>query len=514
MEFDYYDNYLDLMDDKAISHYVSEFRTTWRKSVKPRSHRRLLLEMLSRPEVSIKAIIQLIESGHIPEDWLIVSLYPKEREFKLAARMLSIMVFEMRAFFACIEANLAEKVFPCIPQQTMTLTKNKMIQRFGKLTRPSRNDNVCRLFLDVDLSRWNLRWRDMPIRMIGEDLNDTFGMRQAFSIVHSFFKKCMILVRVPLYELEGLDLNPPPASDLLWYNHEGGFKGIALKTWSLATFSMIDLRVNKWGFNYNLVGQSDNQVVLAYLTIPSNENQRDYVRRLSDEITASIAEECEKVGQDAKPDECLESTSVVPCSKDVYVRGTEYYLSLEAVSRIFPHGTSDFPTILNKVESLGAACLAAAEKLDNPVLGYYLFLFNTIRYLFRLKRYPPVEPIALTNSDQLKIIRRIVRQLVVLPGQLGGMPIPTIINFMYKGGSDPLLKVVSGIGSLGKIDERFIMRYVHQILTKQWTDRTERPQLILPDPYSLPISTPPSAQSKVQVVSFEHVKNSTKNVDI
>ncbi|TQS38261.1 hypothetical protein Golomagni_01239 [Golovinomyces magnicellulatus] len=40
VEFDYHDNYLELMDDKSISYYLSDFRATWRRDIQPKSHRR------------------------------------------------------------------------------------------------------------------------------------------------------------------------------------------------------------------------------------------------------------------------------------------------------------------------------------------------------------------------------------------------------------------------------------------------------------------------------------------
>ncbi|TQS33967.1 hypothetical protein Golomagni_05672 [Golovinomyces magnicellulatus] len=163
--------------------------------------------MLSRKHISLKEMINIVETGQISADWLI------------------------RAYFTFLESNLADKVYPYIQQQTMTLSKTEIICKFGILTKPTTHDGVFRLFLEIDLSRWNLKWRDLPIRLIGEDLNDIFGMRIAFSMGHEFFKNCMIVVRHNQYEPPNLDKRPPVESELLWYDHEGGFEGIAQKTW-------------------------------------------------------------------------------------------------------------------------------------------------------------------------------------------------------------------------------------------------------------------------------------------
>ncbi|RKF81787.1 RNA-directed RNA polymerase L [Golovinomyces cichoracearum] len=255
----------------------------------------------------------------MPTDWLIVGLYPKEREFKLAARMFSMMVFEMRAYFTCLESNVADKVYPYIQQQTMTLTKNEIIKRFSTSTKSATRDGVHRIFLEIDLFRQNLKWRDLPSRMIGEDLNDVLGMNIAYLMVHEFFKKCLIVVRHNQYPPPGLNISPQLESDLLWYNREGGFEGIAQKTWSLATFSMIDLGIGSFRLNYHIIGQGNNQVILAYIIVPPNEEPATYIKQLTVNITREVAKLCELVGQDAKPDECLESTSVITYSKHVYI---------------------------------------------------------------------------------------------------------------------------------------------------------------------------------------------------
>ncbi|RKF58740.1 RNA-directed RNA polymerase L [Golovinomyces cichoracearum] len=514
VDFDYHENYLDLMDDKSISYYLSDFKATWDKSIKPKSHRRLLMEMLSRKNISIRHIIHLVESGQMPADWLIVSLYPKEREFKLAARMFGMMVFEMRAYFICLESNLADKIYPYIQQQTMTLTKNEIKKRFGNLNEPATKDRTFRLFLEIDLSRWKLRWRDLPIRLIGEDLNDIFGMGIAFSIVHEFFEKCLIVVRHNQYPPPGLDNHPPPTSDLLWYDHEGGFEGITQKTWSLANFAMIDLGIRQFGLDYHIIGQGDNQVILAHVKVPEHEITKVYIKKLTLDITKQIEMECKNVGQEAKPDGCFESTTVITYSKDVYIQGIEYYLSLNAISRIFPRGISDFPTISDKLESLASACVAASEKLDFPVLGYYIYLNHAARYLFNLRHSIPVESLTLRPWKRSEITPSMIRKILILPKILGGMSAVGPIDFIYKGGSDPLGKSLSNLSLFGNKDRTFLQRCIHTVISAKWTNRSQSLDEIFQDPYGLPLSIPQTAQMHVQKITSQYVRATTSNHDL
>lgn len=513
-DFEYYANFLDLMDDKSISYYLSEFRATWRSKVKVRSHRRLLLEMLSRPSVSIKAIVDSIEAGDMPEDWLIVSLYPKEREFKLEARMFSMMVFEMRAFFACLEANLADKIFPHLSQQTMTLPKDQIQIKLFHGTTPSSRSEESRLFLEIDLSRWNLRWRDLPIRLIGEDLNDIFGLRRAYTTVHEFFRAAMILVRVNGFEPDGLDCSVPPASSLLWYHHEGGFEGIAQKHWTIATYSMIDLALQRFDIRYQIVGQADNQIILAYVDLTDIIEPGEYLRDLSRKVALVINEECAKVGQDAKPEECVESTTVVTYSKDFYINGADYYLSLKTVSRILPRGMSELPTLINCTGSISSACVAASEKLVDPFRGYFLMLFHTSRYLLSLKTRVPVESLGLSRRTRKLLTTDLVRKLLLLPSSLGGLPVSGPAAYLYKGGADPLSKDLAGCFLHSAQDVKFLQRCIGMISRGKWTDPDPDPSKLLLDPYSLPLRNVQLAENKVQRICLDHTRSVTKNEEI
>lgn len=61
--------------------------------------RRVLIEILKRPEVSCKKIRRTIQSQNIPEEWLVIVLHAKERELKIKARLFAMIVLEMRLYF-------------------------------------------------------------------------------------------------------------------------------------------------------------------------------------------------------------------------------------------------------------------------------------------------------------------------------------------------------------------------------------------------------------------------------
>lgn len=90
--------------------------------------RRVLIEILKRPEVICKKIRWTIQSQNILEEWLVIGLHAKERELKIKARLFAMMVLEMRLYFGMTEKNIAEKIFPYIPFQTMTWTDSDLLK--------------------------------------------------------------------------------------------------------------------------------------------------------------------------------------------------------------------------------------------------------------------------------------------------------------------------------------------------------------------------------------------------
>lgn len=519
-EFDYFPNYLDLMDDRAISLYRSNLSATWNKNVKPKSHKRLLLEMLTKEGFSILKIVEAVRREEIPFDWLVVSLYPKEREFKEAARMFGMLVFEMRAFFTATEANLAEKIFPLIPQQTMTLSKIEIQELFHATTAETLAEDWERLFNTYDVNKWNLHWDPRTVDPIGHTIEDMFGLPGVFTVIHHFFAKCVMVVRtaecappsIELAEMEGVDAAEYESS-LMWFNHDVGIEGLFQKGWTLCTYPMIDLGIRPFGCKYYLIGQGDNQVLMIYVNCFGAMDKREYLREISDAITEAISQECMKVGQSIKKDETLSSTTVITYSKNVYVRGVEYFTTCKNFSRMFPHASSDFPSLDNSVGALASQATMAAEGLKQPLLGYPLFLFHASLYLLSIKCSQPVEASLLPSRVKRQITPIMVYCLLILPKSLGGLQIAVITDFFYKGGADPVSKEYASFLFL-QDKSPIIRRCIYSL--KQWDWFSKEPAIteLIDDPYALPLRKHTTPEMSIFRESSRKVRGVTKNPDI
>jgi hypothetical protein len=488
-EFDYSPNFLELIDDKAICQYRSNIASNWVKDIPQTSHRRLLIQMINSEEIDLKSIVHTVMRREVPLDWLIVALHPKEREFKLAPRMFSMMVMEMRLFFALTEMNLADQVFPYVESLTMTMSRNQVMKRFLDLTTPPSGDVMRVLFLEIDLSRWNLRWRKLIIHMIGDTLDDMFGTPGIYTYVHLFFEQCMIVVRVTGLCPTGITDADPPESELLWYNHKGGQEGIVQKHWSLPTTFALDLAMDGTGYYYRSTGQGDNQIVTVNYAHEEGVDEQEEAKRIRDLLLKRISSEYEKIGQVVKPEECLESCTVITYSKDIYVRGLYYPTALKFHSRLFPHAAQDFPSVRSNIGAIMAGATAGAERCEQPLGSLYLAIFQSRMYLENLKR--GTQPYGRWLASQpISDWNLFCEYLLMLPSDLGGFPVAGCYDFLYKGGSDPLTKSVASLLIYQRGENRLADRLLRQLSDDWLYDPEPAPLSIIRDPYSVPFKKP------------------------
>jgi hypothetical protein len=515
-EMDYYPNFLELMDDKSISYYRSEKHLSWDKGKRPGSERRLLLEVLKRKEINIEALVKQVSKRDIPADWFIVSLYPKEREFKEDPRMFSMLVLEMRCFFTCIEANIADHVFKYMPQQTMTKTKTQIQERFLAFTDPHKSSTSWTLFLEIDLSRWNLRWREMTIHQLGHDLNRMFGVKGTFTVTHWFFALCQIIVRVGGLRPEGIEREYPPETGLAWRNHLGGFEGINQKLWTAATYAMVEMALAPMIeagtiTSYELIGQGDNQVVRVAIPMTS-EGREIVIPKIRDEINQRLFETCASVNQEVKPEENIESTSVLTYSKDVYVNGVEYPTSLKKHSRLFPVTAMDFPSIAMKASAIMAGAVAGGENSKHSLCSAVIGWYHTARYLLAAGRGRSIHGTSLP-----RLSKEDVTAALILPPSIGGMIGTPIASFLYKGGSDPLGKEISSLRLLAdgqSSTAELASRALRGLEERYYIDPTPNLETLIDNPYGLPIDKTASPLSRVSHMTLEAFRTRVKNEDI
>jgi hypothetical protein len=510
-DYDYFEDYLELMDDKSLSFERQDASVPWDKR-SARTERRLLAELLGRTSFSVHEITQRVESGTIPRDWYIVSLYPKEKEFKREARMFSMMCIEMRTFFAAHEANLSQTILPFFPSITMTDNKTEVHERFLNITRPSNDDTKLKLHFELDLSSWNLLFRPLVVNGIGRQLNRLFGVSNVFTFGHSFFYRSMIVTRTSELVPPGIRNVVPPESPLLHYRHRGGFEGILQKLWSICTVVTVEEALAELAVSYQVTEQGDNVVLSVTANRDLGVSISTQAETLAKEVLRRSATAFAKINQELKPEECLVSASVITYSKVVYCGGVDLPLSCKALSRVTPITASDFPSYGSEIGAFFSTAVAAAETSQRPIRCYYMALFSAALHIYRSSFEGGAYRSVLRYADCLRTRKSVILQLI-WPSELGGFPIVGPYSFIYRGGGDPTSKSLAGL-LLMQDDLQEARQIVGFASTDSLFDPKPSVRSLLMDPYGLPIRKPVSPSTATTRETLGVVRGFCRNTDI
>jgi len=523
--FDVDSDLLSLISDKSLSYLRSEYTCAWANMLpfavpKPSTNRRVLLDLLKAEDFSLADVVRTVQTRCVPEEWKIVTITPKEREMKEDPRMFAMMVFQMRTFFVALEHNTAKHIFPEISEQTMTLSKLEIVRRFFGLSNPG--EVTTKVHLEIDFEAWNLAWEESTVAPVGCRQDQIFGEPGTYTYIHEFFKSSLINVRVDGLVPEGLNQDNwrnPPESDLIWYNHIGGFEGINQKLWTGDTIGMIHWALWEMGIDYQISGQADNQVLTITVRFPDdlppgdhNQFTRDLVRT----IKARLARMCKRVGQVIKSEECIQSTSYLSYSKDMWVNGRCLSTSMKSITRLFPTTSDDTPSLYEMVSGLTSGGLSVAEKSLEPGSAYWttlaltsLLLHNelTNSMLHSSKLSNELDYLNLSSSAQA----RVCQTLSIVPLGLGGLPAASWIEFMHRGVPDPLTSGLTWMGLMRTIPT--INGWYNNLMdpTSSMFNLSPNLDMLILDPYSLPLTRPSNPKLKAANAVRDHLLDITHN---
>jgi hypothetical protein len=505
IEFDYSEDYLKFLDDKAICPGASETPKFWfGQKVETR---RLLQKILEVQHFDTRELVERLRHSAFTLDELIVELTQKERELKVAARCYCKLPFAVRTFFTLTEYNLGEHFMSkYMPQQTMTMSNTEVRSRLYNMVRSSQTRN--KTLLEVDFSRWNLRWRDISVLPIAMVLEDIFGLPGVFSQAHPFFSKATIVLTdkhsLPAGASPSIPINLWPESDLLWRGHQGGFEGIQQKLWTICTIAMMYYVFHDQNVSFLMAGQGDNQIFAITFDV-STESAADQLRRL-----LSIMEtRCFYLNHEVKPDECIDSSTVLTYSKEIYVKGVHTLYNLKFAARTLKVADSDIPSLSTEVAGVNATAIACADTCKHPVLSIFWKTFQ----LLRLLSYRAYCPIFRTERNSLlKILNDplLAEFVILVPGSLGGLPMQTWGRFFMKGETDDLSWDVAAVKRLLPYSSALAADF-KMLVAGAYKPRNPNLTNLILDPKSIPIMRPKDQKRLIKESISAILPGITKN---
>jgi hypothetical protein len=508
VEYDYSEDYLKFLDDKAICPGAREMSRFWYGGSRGES-RRLLQKILELEHFDTRQMIERLRRGRFTPDEYVVELTQKERELKTAARCFCKLPFEVRTFFTSTEYNLKEMFMSkYMPQQTMTMSNTETKTRMYNLVKNAKSRN--RTLLEVDFSRWNLRWRQTTVQGIAGILEDIFGLPGVFSQAHPFFTKATIVMtdkhKIPDYARVDIPVTEWPESDLVYRGkHLGGFEGIQQALWTLCTIAMMYWVLHDQNVSFMMAGQGDNQIFTLDFAPAEGVSTADQLRRL----LAVMELRCSMLNHEVKPDECIDSSTVLTYSKDIYVEGNHILYNLKFASRTFKREEIDMPSLSTEIAAISACSMACADSVYETPRAIFWKTFQTLRFLssrVRSENYQ-IEHAALAEllNDESKI-----EFALLLPGSLGGLPTMAWTRFFLKGEVDDLTWDVAAVRQLSG-DSPILARDLQRLIKGEYSPRTPNLTQLILDPHSIPLQRPKDLKRLVKDAVADRILDFTNN---
>jgi len=501
INFDYSLDFLKMLDDKAINPGAAHAAEFWfRPMDRECEPRRLLLKALSEDKIDMKEIVDRMSQGGFSQDERYVELTQKERELKIAARCFCKLPLTVRMFFVLLEYNLGESLLPIyFPQQTMTMSDSEAKRRLYNMSYATRGRGNAAV-LEIDFSRWNLRFRHTFVSSIAMEINSMYGVAGLYSQVHKYFASSTIALTdrhsLPEGVIPGLSAHLWPESDLVWRNHLGGFEGIQQKLWTVCTIVMVYQALSRFDTSFLMAGQGDNQVLV--LLFRNNSDRSSILPKL----LAELEMRCQMLNHEVKPDECLDSTTVLTYGKEIYIRGVHTQYALKFLSRTFARPDSDLPSVTSEISSICSSAIIGANCIPIPFQGYGWQAFQVLYHLEHLRAYSPNVELRLILQDLLFRGESLLFTLE-LPGTLGGLPILPWSRFIIRGEVDPLTWDVAAVLRHAGGRANLLRSDLQLLLDGRYKPKEPDVSQLVQDPYSIPLARPKESARIIK----EHLKN-------
>lgn len=509
--FDMHSNFTSLIDDKAISVERNEYLSVYNPNLlgfrpqPPSTSRRVILETLKRSSINISEICFSIMNRSLPDAWKVIGMHPKERELKIKPRLFAMMTLEMRLYFCVTEKNLADTMFKYFPQQTMTTDEATLIKRFFQLT-GLKSIEYSTVTISIDFVTWCQKWRWDSTSGIFQQIDRLFGTPGLLEYTHEFFETAFFYLSSSLHPPDNVSLtNTHPETRTTWTGQLGGCEGLRQKGWTLITIAMLVLIERKTGIKSLITGQGDNQVIILF--IPKTQDIEstiiNYMTVLSD-----ISQD---IGLEIKVTETYCSSSFLLYGKEPVLNGVMMPMVLKRISRAFPDVSEHFPTLATKLASICTTGQAAALKGLEPLVPYYIVIYEVIRTFLKESQWSLI--VGGPLFDRRRLTDECLLCLVNLSRSLGSYPILPFVEYLYRGHPDPL---TSTLGSL-KIfssEHPIIGKIIYWVKTIMKPREKEDPKMLIQDPTSLNHQIPIMSSNIVKNQITQSLMGSVENISL
>jgi hypothetical protein len=490
--FNYVPDYLQLLADKACCAGRLSRIDHYRGRIDNAEQRRLLSTVLAMPHLDIREDVLNFAGDAMPYDYYAADLTPKECEYKPEARMYTILHPRIRNVLSTIQLNVKEIFFPYLPYTSMAMSASQVATKLHSMTAAHHGHKTLKL--ESDLSSWNLRFRTFLCEQVGYKMDRMCGVQNHFGKSHQFFARsefCVTAKHMRVLNLEEPEIRlSHHCNDVMWYYDDSGKEGIEQRFWSVITAVMVYYVFYDEPYAFEILGQGDNQVIVVDFQSLSDE----IISEETDRLTRKFERVMASLNHEAKPEEFIESMSMMTYSKDAYENGRRIATVAKFGSRVAPTSGELECSFSDMLGSVFSSALGAARNAPDSLDAWYLGLIVADEFTVDTLRGKTI----LDSGQELSGLANEDTRILALttPPVLGGFPIVPFSGFLYGGDPDPLSHAISALKILSRFSgpHRAFEAYLMSDTAYRVTPPLES---LLSDPFGLPFRIPALASQLV-----------------
>ncbi|WAK29061.1 RNA dependent RNA polymerase [Potato cyst nematode rhabdovirus] len=530
---------VDLIEDKSCSASRFEIQESLEKSgdLPPAMKRKTILRYLERETYDILDELKKIDDEGLSKDKLVIGVTPKERELKNEPRLFSLMTYEFRMYIAATEKLLSECIVPYYPDITMTYSLSELRQKMhgiGAKMSEGHQDEV-HVVLNLDFEKWNLNFRHEVVARLFEFYDNLLGFRNLIRRTHLFFSQSTFYIADRFHRLVPSDFDGRPGQHT-WDLHWGGMEGLRQKGWTLLTSSVLRYVSSQLGVRLEVMGQGDNQVIVAHIPIDRRyldgevpQNIQDSVKSLYNKLKDHLYKTFASLGLPIKREETWTSTKLFAYGKVLIYRGVQLSMSLKRASRMFFENNEFIPTFFNAISSVGTSAEAMAEYDVGGDVSYLLMWCEISRSLNYYRYYHPLSGVSLgqrigrqsdkVSKTKFRGIRKTLTTILQSPRLLttamvfsnvyvGGYPVPSYYDLCVKGFPDKLFLICAiYLKAMPMIvtENPELRKMMSSVMMFEFSEEQQYERLF-EDPYTMNLDKPAGATELVRDVTKDFLK--------
>nr|WMI40110.1 MAG: RNA-dependent RNA polymerase [Rhizoctonia cerealis phyllomonavirus] len=488
MEFNYYEDYTELLQDKSCAVPKSKILGVLKNPSSGQNLRRLLLEITQREVLDIRELMKQYSEHLLSDDERVIFGRPKEREMKSSGRCFSMQTPAARMVFACLQENTLQFMKSYFPYTSMSLSSAETIQKLMHMTKENKDDDI--VTIEIDFSRWNGKFRHELQNPVESVCNEIFGTPGYFGRQHEFFIKCIVLGFHTSKKIDGFNYETGEFEE---GDHEayvtewaGGHEGICQRQWTITTALMILCALEPMGVEVDIIGQGDNQIVGAKMSNIKRAKCKT-AERFCKESAERIDKFLASLGHEVKPEENLYTINYTTYGKKFFNNGIQRGTVLKSVASLSTTVSSELPSIIGHIGALSSGVLGIANNLINPVDAYPLYYVQSRLFVNHVASsggfsYAPGSLNPFVNVDD-----KLLRVMLNTPSIIGGFPVVSLTSYICSSEPDPLTAAIAVIKRLSKNNDLHIC-FLNQLLNGSFLKKDPTLDSLVLDPYSIPLN--------------------------